>query len=192
MPECCSPWRAGWVAFPPCHLSNAAAAGGFQPQDPRRESRRQVRGLPRVPRRRNLSPASPRWINARAATPRPWAPPRRRRTSSIDTSRPTASRNGPSYARQPENVYFSHIAHVKLRATEMRAMPRQRGRRRDAAAIPGGPHQRLLARHLGTARDPHRAAERRRHEDGRLRGLPPPAGPGTQLPGLPQIEAVNE
>src|ERR1035437_10185052 len=62
---------------------------------------------------------------------------------------------------------------------QMRALPRRRGFHRSPAPLPAGPHQRLLARRLA------------RHEDGRLRGLPPSAWPRTQLPGLPQMNTTR-
>ena len=62
-----------------------------------------------------------------------------------------------AYARQPENVFFSHIAHVKRGETRVRKLPRRSRRDRPAAALPAGPHQRLLARHLadGRTREDH-------------------------------------
>jgi hypothetical protein len=91
-----------------------------------------------------------------------------------------------SYAQQPENVFFSHITHVKLGQLKCEQCHGDQGASDKLRPLPGGPHQRLLARHLG----PHAVSEqggggRSRHEDGRLRGLPPQARPLAQLSGLP-------
>ena len=44
-----------------------------------------------------------------------------------------------SYARQPENVYFSHIAHVKLGQVKCEQCHGNEGGTGDAAAVPAGP-----------------------------------------------------
>ena len=53
-----------------------------------------------------------------------------------------------SYARQPENVYFSHITHVKLAQVKCERCHGDEGATDTLRALPAGPHQRLLARHL--------------------------------------------
>src|SRR5208283_2081044 len=85
------------------------------------------------------------------------------------------------------------LAHLPRQAgpSEMRAVPRQRRRRHGAAPVSAGPDQRLLARHLGAAGGAGGVADRRRNEDGRLRGLPPPAGSGIQLPGVSQMTTTR-
>ena len=58
-----------------------------------------------------------------------------------------------SYARQPENVYFSHAAHVKLGNVKCEQCHGAQGAGDNLPALPAGPHQRLLARHLGHTPD---------------------------------------
>ena len=85
------------------------------------------------------------------------------------------------YARQPENVYFSHITHTKQRQLEMRTMPRQSGnqqqRCRHTSRIASAAIRAIYRGHAG----------RPRHDYGRLRGLPSQIAFGTQLSGLPQM-----
>src|ERR1022692_2695547 len=78
-----------------------------------------------------------------------------------------------------ERLLLAHHSY-QTRQLEMRARPRQPGDQQHPAALPAGPHQWLFARYLGTRRTP-------RHDHGCLRSLPPPIAPGTQLPGLSQM-----
>ena len=85
-----------------------------------------------------------------------------------------------AYARQPENVWFSHAIAPEARQAAVRALPRRAGKYGKAAALPAGPDQRLFARHLGS-QGPSR------NDHGRLCRLPSRAEARTQLPGLPQM-----
>ena len=89
------------------------------------------------------------------------------------------------YARQPENVFFSHVAHVKLGQLKCEQCHGDDGRDRRAAPLPGGPHQRLLARHLGgvVVRAKAGAAPGMKMDD--CVECHREAGAFAQLPGLP-------
>ena len=85
------------------------------------------------------------------------------------------------YARQPENVYFSHSTHVKRGNLKCERCHGKSRNHRHAPPLPGRSHQRLLARYLGRRRPS-------RNDHGRLRGLPPPGAPRIFLSGLPQMK----
>ncbi len=56
------------------------------------------------------------------------------------------------YARQPENVYFSHITHVKRGNLKCEQCHGSQGTSNGLPPLPAGPHQRLFPRYLGTCR----------------------------------------
>ena len=94
------------------------------------------------------------WISAPAATPPLMGATAAEKNFIDHYVTPQREPEWLVYARQPENVYFSHITHVKTRQLEVRKMPRRPRHHQHAAALPAGPHQRLFARHLGTAARP--------------------------------------
>src|ERR1035438_7274656 len=143
-----------------------------------------MRGLPRVPRRRNVRGHS----HARQVLRLPRGGDgddcgREELHRPIRDAQPRTAMGG-LRAAAGERFLFAQRAR-EAGGNDVRELPRPDGRERLPAAVPGGPDQRLFGGYL----------EGERHEswneNGGLRGLPPHQADGTKLPGLPQMKTTR-
>ena len=116
---------AGWAGFPRVINRTPAAARGLQPPGPRRQGRQQVRRLPLVSRRDGSFTGIPTLDKCAACHAAPMGTTAAEKHFIDRYVTPQREPEWLVYARQPENVYFSHSAHVNARQPEMRALPRK-------------------------------------------------------------------
>src|ERR1039458_2192023 len=143
-----------------------------------------MRGLPRVPRRRNVRGHS----HARQVLrlPRGGDGDERNREKLYRPIRDAQPRTamGRLRAAAGERFLFAQRAR-EAGGDDVRELSRPDGRERLAAGLSGGPDQRLFGGYLEGER--HQSW----NENGGLRGLPPHQADGTKLPGLPQMKTTR-
>src|ERR1035441_1353453 len=143
-----------------------------------------MRGLPRVPRRRNVRGHS----HARQVLRLPCRGhgDHRGREELYRPIRHAQPRTAMGGLRAPAGERFLFAQRAReAGGDDVRELPRRDRHERFAAAVPGGPDQRLFGGDLEGER--HQSW----NENGGLRGLPPRPADGTELPGLPQMKTTR-